>query len=123
MIKKKCSYISVLYYMRHDRCLKTGVPYKTITLTPASSLYYLSRFITVWCIFDVEFQSKLDDYQVRKNSGERLNQDQLVCTLHRFVHKLYVTLFIQRFHSLQMCETYFSFLFLGGPIQIPGNHE
>lgn len=24
------------------------------------------------------FQSKLDDYQARKNKGERLNQDQLV---------------------------------------------
>lgn len=29
-------------------------------------------------------QSKLDDYQVRKNSGERLNHDQLVGTLLHF---------------------------------------
>lgn len=32
----------------------------------------------VCCILDVLLQSKLDDYQVRKNNGERLNQDQLV---------------------------------------------
>lgn len=28
--------------------------------------------------FSTFFQSKLDDYQAKKNKGERLNQDQLV---------------------------------------------
>lgn len=27
-------------------------------------------------------KSKLDDYQARKNKGERLNQDQLVCAVY-----------------------------------------
>lgn len=40
---------------------------------------YNSELIAAF--LDVCSQSKLDDYQVRKNKGERLNQDQLVGTL------------------------------------------
>lgn len=35
-------------------------------------------------------QSKLDDYQVRKNNGERLNHDQLVGTLLPFKNVMYM---------------------------------
>lgn len=37
------------------------------------------------CILGVLSQSKLDDYQVRKDKGETLNQDQLVSWLFIFL--------------------------------------
>lgn len=59
---------------------------------------------------DVLLQSKLDDYQVRKNSGERLNQDQLVGTLKpSSLWKNYqiICVYVQRFYNLVIWEMSF----------------
>lgn len=46
---------------------------------PLDQLYF-SALLTVLC-FPFSIQGKLDDYQAKKNKGDRLNQDQLVSSM------------------------------------------
>lgn len=57
-------------------------PWKTKSLTRRLSLLLIcTNILRICCILDLLLQSKLDDYQVRKDKGENLNQDQLVGAL------------------------------------------
>lgn len=49
------------------------INYCSLSPTSCSSVFF-------FVLQTVPLQSKLDDYQVRKNNGERLNHDQLVGT-------------------------------------------